>query len=96
MTSPDDLRDVTRDLRRTQFLASALDAAAADARLALAAEHDPQRALLAALHLHIGRAWDDGAGHRADLQSALEAARATIASLKRAVQDLQRRISAER
>jgi hypothetical protein len=92
----DALRASTRDLRRTQHLASALDAAAADVRLALASGRDPQRELLAALHLHLGRAWDDGAGHRADLVSALDAARATIAALRRAVGELQRRVSAER
>lgn len=92
----DDLRDTTRDLRRTQHLASELDAAAADVRLALASERDPQRELLAALHLHLGRAWDSGAGNRADLQSALDAALATIATLKRINRDLQRRVSSER
>lgn len=95
---PDDdpLRDTTRELRRTMYLADAIEACAADAQLALASDTDPRRALLAALHLHIGRAWDAGAGREADLRSALDVARATIERLRRIARDLQRRVSAER
>lgn len=92
----DPLRDVTRDLRRTMFLADDLESAAADVQLALASDRDPQRALRAALHLHLGRAFDAGAGNRADLQSALNTARTAVDRWRKIASDLQRRISSER
>lgn len=93
---PDDLHDSTRDLRRTLHLAEAIDAASADVQIALVSERDPQRELKAALHLHLGRAFDAGSGHRADLRSALDAARAQIERLKKINRDLAKRISGYR
>lgn len=77
----DPLREITRDLRRTSYLATAIELAAADVREALETT-DPQRALLAVLHRHLAIAWDDGAGREADLRSALDVARALVERLR--------------
>ncbi len=88
MTPPGDLedplREITRDLRRTTYLATAIELAASEVREALEHTTDPARALLAVLHRHLALAWDDGAGREADLRSALDVARATIARLRSA------------
>lgn len=99
---------ITRDLRRTTYLAAALDIAAADVELAVAAvvrarsDGDTEgaararTALRAAVHYHLGAAWDDGAGSRADLLSALDVARTAARRLDRQVRDLLRRVSDQR
>lgn len=94
--SDDPLREITRDLRRTSYLASALELAAADVKGALASEVDPQRALLGVLHSHLGRAWDEGAGREADLRSALSTAEALIERLRTQLRAELRRRSDER
>lgn len=96
MSIDDPLRETTRDLRRTSYLASVLDLASADVRAALLSEHDPQRALLGVLHSHLGRAWDEGAGREADLRSALSTAQALIDRLRSQLREGLRRRSRER
>lgn len=96
MDADDPLRDSTRDLRRTLHLAESIDAAAADVAIALSSERDPQRALKAAIHLHLGRAFDAGAGNLAQLASALHVARAQIDRLRKINRELTKRISGDR
>lgn len=89
--------DLTRDYRRTVWLAETIELAVADVQAALATEGpDRQRALRAVLHLHLSRAYAEGAGWEADLRSALDTARAMVARLKRELKEYQRRVSAER
>lgn len=61
-----------RELRRTRYLSDAVDLAVQDVRLALAC--DQPHALAAALHKHLSDAYEEGAGERADLLTALATA----------------------
>lgn len=61
-----------RELRRTRFLNDAVDAAVRDVRLALASGQ--AHALAGAIHKHLTDAYNEGAGERADLLSALDTA----------------------
>ncbi len=92
----DPLREITRDLRRTSYLSTAIELAAADVREALEHRADPQRALLAVIHRHLGLAFDEGAGREADLRSALDVARGTIDRLRAQLRGDLRRRSEER
>lgn len=91
----DPLREITPDLRRTSYLATALELAASDVRESLE-QADPHRALLAVLHRHIALAWDEGAGREADLRSAIEMARGTIERLRQQLRGELRKRSDER
>lgn len=83
---------ITKSLRRTRFLNDAIDAAAADVKLALSADRDQYRSLLATLHHHIGLAWDDGAGYLADLISSIDTLRVQNRKLKEQLMEALRRL----
>jgi len=94
----DDLRDITKDLRRTVFLAEAVELALVDRIAALAAPEEAtrDRAMRAALFKHLGDAWSDGSGRELDLRSALDVLRAQVDLLKRNNRELLKRVSKSR
>lgn len=93
----DDLRDITRDLRRACFIAEAIDLVLSDLTTALA-EPLPtrERAIRAVLHRHLGIAWDDGSAKAIDLKQAIELLQGQVALLKKSNHELLKRVSDSR
>lgn len=90
----DDLRDVTRDLRKSTFLVEAIDLVLTELTKAL--EEPPatrERAIRAVLHRHLGIAWDDGSAKATDLKQAVELLRGQVELLKKSNRELLKRVS---